>query len=344
MNAGEFFDLAFSLAGESTYEIQHFRLGGYDFRVDFSSRELALALGRALAHARTPASENIELQVRCFEEGVTNNRLPPPPWRWEDSLPRGSFSGWEKGRYRVQYNRIDGRILNLLLMDTLEAKAVYWVKKCEDIPWWERTFPFRQIIHWWSRGKRIQPVHSGAVGFSSGGVLISGRSGSGKSTACLSCLHSELQYVGDDFILIDLESQQPRAHCLYATAKIEPSNLHRFPWIKPWISNPDQLESQKALIQVGESSPETLCKSLPIQAILLPRVTGELDSRLSPASSANAMHALAPSTVLTLIGDESEVMQKISQLVRTVPAYWLEAGTDLAQIPLRIKEFLKGGA
>jgi hypothetical protein len=344
MKASEFFELAFNLAGESTCEVQCFRLGGYQLRVEFSSSELALTLGRAIAHTRASANEGIELQVRCFEEGVTDNRLPPPPWSWEDALPRGSFRGWEKGRYRVQYNRIDGRILNLLLMDTYEAKAVYWVKKCEDIPWWERTFPFRQIIHWWSNGKQLQPVHSGAVGFSSGGVLISGRSGSGKSTSCLSCLHSELQYVGDDFVLIDLESHQPRVHSLYATAKIEPTNLHRFPWIKPWISNPDQLDSQKALIQVSESAPEKLCKSFPIQAILLPKVTGKFDSQLSPASSANAMHALAPSTVLTLIGDESEVMRKISQLVRTVPAYWLEAGTDLTQIPLRIKEFLKGGA
>jgi hypothetical protein len=344
MNDGEFFDLAYQIASDAAHRVEHYQFGDYGLSTSFSSPELAQYLGKAMAHQRVPKPARSSLSVCCIEEELIGRQLPAPPWRWEDHLPRGTFRGWESGRYRVQYNAPDGRLANLLLMDTDTGRAVYWAKRANQIPWWEHTSPFRQIIHWWASGKPIQPMHSGAIGLGGTGVLIAGRSGSGKSTSCLSCLNSDLEYAGDDFVMVELEGHMPKVQSLYATAKLEPSNLHRFPWIQDWICNPDQLEDQKALVRLQDHAPDRLSKGFLIQAILMPKITGKPDTRISPAKGADAMQAIAPSTVFQLVGDETQVLQKVSRLVRSVPAYWLEAGTDLTQIPLRIKEFLKGGA
>ena len=47
------------------------------------------------------------------------------------------------------------------------------------------------------------------------GVLIAGKSGSGKSTSTLACLTSGLLYAGDDYVLVDIAGAAVRAQSLF---------------------------------------------------------------------------------------------------------------------------------
>lgn len=324
MSRQEYFDEVFHLAGKAAREQHEFQFGAVSLSVRTSGGRLDELLTRAVRH--TAATGKGAIEVRCFE----GSAMPAPPWTTGDYLARGAIAGWNTGPIRVQY-LMDHH--NLQLVDTVNRRAVYWAQRAEFIPWWEQTFPYRQFLHWLLAGEDYQPIHAGAVGFENGGVLIVGKSGSGKSTSCLSCLDSPLLYGGDDYVLADLTGPEPWVRSLYGTAKVEPDNVHRLPWLAPWITNSDALAEQKAVVYVNEQAPERMSKGFPLRAILLPRVTGLTDTRLRPARAFEAMQAIAPTTIFHLIDDAPAAMAKISRLTRAVPAYWLEAGTDLQQIP-----------
>jgi hypothetical protein len=78
---------------------------------------------------------------------------------------------------------------------------------------------------------------------------------------------------------------------------------------------------------------------------VLPTITGGPRTRAVPASRAAALTALAPSTVFQLHTAGSEALQYMAQLVRRVPAYVLELGSDVPEIPgviLDLLDQLKG--
>ena len=72
----------------------------------------------------------------------------------------------------------------------------------------------------------------------------------------------------------------------------------------------------------------------------MPRVTGARDTRIVPASAAQALLALAPSTLFQLPGAESAKFRRMSQIAKSLPAYTLESGTDWTQIPRALQELI----
>lgn len=225
------------------------------------------------------------------------------------------------------------------MLDRERSEALYWTADWRRIPYWERSFPFRTLFHWWFQERNLQPVHAAAVGLPDGGVLIVGRSGSGKSTSALACLDSELLYAGDDYVLIS--HSPPCVYSLYSTAKLNPDNLERLPQFGESIANPDQLDREKAMIFLHRSAPAKVSPGFPIRALLIPRVTGLRDTSLRCATEAEAFLALAPTTLCHLPGAERPAFEKLKALVRQVPVYWLEAGTELPRIPETILRLLK---
>lgn len=336
MTPSGYFEQTYNLAGQLRYGERFFQIGSDTLRLEFASPALVSHLTRALQHLAAPGGEPA-LTVRCFDSESCGLPMPAPPWSHDDYLARGAIRGWEEGDYRALY-LMDHHHLHLY--DQAGNRGIYWAQKPSYVPWWEQTFPMRQILHWWGRDLPYQPIHAGAVGLPAGGVLIAGRSGSGKSTSCLSCLNSPLGYAGDDYVLLDLSPETPWVWSLYGTAKVVPDNLARLPWLHDWIVNPGELETQKAVLYVNERRPEAMLPGFPIRAILIPRITGQPETRLTPARSFDAMQAIAPTCVFHLVGDAGRTMSKIAELCRRVPAYWLEAGTDLPQIPDRILEYL----
>jgi len=71
----------------------------------------------------------------------------------------------------------------------------------------------------------------------------------------------------------------------------------------------------------------------PIKAVLIPRITGQSDTSVRPTTTGAALRALAPSTIFQLAGSGQTAFQTMSSLVKQVPCYSLELGTEMAQIP-----------
>ena len=74
-------------------------------------------------------------------------------------------------------------------------------------------------------------VHAAAVGDESGGVLLVGRGGSGKSTTALSCLGTQVGYLADDYCLVEMV-EGPRVHSLYTSGKANRGSIARLPRLR----------------------------------------------------------------------------------------------------------------
>jgi hypothetical protein len=172
-------------------------------------------------------------------------------------------------------------------------------------------------------------------------VLLVGKSGSGKSTSTLACLGSELLYVGDDYVAVGL-GEEPYVHSLYASGKLEPDHLLRLPHLEPFVSNPEHLELEKAVIYANESFPNSMSKGLPLRAIVAPRIVpGSTKAKATRVSPAVGLAALAPSTVFQLHTRGQEVLSATTEMARSVPSYMLEIGSDIGSIPVAVAEVVE---
>jgi hypothetical protein len=317
-----------ALAPEAVFAFGPVRLG-----VRFIGREREAFFTDAIAHRRT--DEVPGWTVWVIDEPVSGLRLPKPCWSWANVDERGTLLDFGDDFY-AHYG-LDYGVFTLV--DFAEKRAFLWHRDVGTLPEWERSFPFRSLLHQLLRDEsRYLLAHAGAVGTAAGGVLLTGRGGSGKSTATLACLSTELRYAGDDFVLIDAE--EPYVHSLYNVAKLEAGNLPRFPHLAPLVANPEAMPADKGQVFLHQHFPETLIDGFPLRAILMPKFTGQTETRLRPATPEEALHALAPSTLYLLRAD-ARLLRQLHALTQRLPAYWLETGTRLAAIPETITALLR---
>lgn len=340
MAAAEFFAAArAAFERHRTIQVRDYAIAGQTVRVRFGSEPLLRRLTPALAHRPRPESGGADLDVMVFDGETAPARLPAPPWGPDCYGARGEITGFNDERFRTVYQP---GIDILQMYDRQSRQALYWAPTWRLVPYWEQSFPLRTLLHWWCEDQAWTPVHAGAVGRGGEGVLVAGKSGSGKSTSTLACLEGGLDYAGDDYVLLDARGA-PAAECLYSTAKLVPDNLFRFPRLREQVTNADRLDDEKALLYVNESHGRQVANAMRLRAILLPRVTGRRETRLTPATAAAAVFAIAPTTILHLPNGAAGVMEKVSRVARQLPVYWLEAGTELEQIPRVVESLLSSG-
>ncbi len=328
---------SFRLAAASAGTVDRFyRLGGYVVRLCFAGDALVPVLSAALSHMAAAAVEP-DLTICIWDSASTGVRMPPTPWQQHYAV-RGEVEGYNTDRVYTVYEH-ESRGLSML--DNGRNLAVLWVAEPEKIPYWVKGSPLRTILHWWMGGHGRQLVHSAAVGTGDGGVLITGKSGSGKSTTALACLESGMLYAGDDYVIVSTDPL-PHAFSLYNTAKLVPQRVDTFPRLAAYIDNADRLEDEKALIFIKGTHAIHLSPGFPLKAVLVPRVNGKRDTIIRKASPAVSLAALAPSTIFAHPrGGEAE-FRFLARLVKRLPAYVIECGTDLAQIPKAITDLLSG--
>lgn len=339
--ASEFFDdaeasfeAAAAKAGSIVWDLD---VAGRVVRMQFAGEGLIPLITPALEHLRIePTSEDPEFTVSLFDTESTGVRMVPAPWDADAYARKGEIIGYNDERFRTVYTP---GVDILQVFDAERCAAVYWSPSFRFVPWWESSFPMRTGFHWWSATTRsLQPMHAGAVGHDDGGVLIAGRGGAGKSTTSLACLDGGLLYAGDDYTLVDVD--RPMVYGLYNTAKLRPENLHRFPDLAALVDNPDALDTQKAMLYLHRHRPEQISAGFPVRAIVLPRVTGHPHTELVPATAHDALAAIAPTTMIQLPGALPELFAKLRRLSGAVPCYWLDAGTELSEIPVAVDELL----
>lgn len=332
-------------AGHSEH---HYSVAGHAVCLRIAGPGFAGKLPTALAHLARPAGEQPTLTIHAWDDVSTGTFLPRLLSRYLyfvqmhcfDYLgPRNEMTDFDGDRIRAVMH-LDPVIVSLL--DPVRSIALYWTPDVAQIPIWDWGTPLRIILNEWAKLHGLFLVHSGAVGIAEGGVIFAGKSGSGKSTSALACLDDGgLMYAGDDYSLVSVTGP-PYVHSLYSSAKLKGlSDFERFSHLLPFVANRDHIEQQKALVFLNDAFREKITSGFPLRAILVPRITGKPETTIEPSTPIAALKALAPSTLLQLPGDGRATMAKLSALVRQVPAYTLNAGTQMRGISQGVEALLK---
>jgi hypothetical protein len=332
-------------AGHSAH---HFTVAGHPVSLVIAGRGFAEKLPTALGHLARPSGAKPALTIHAWDDVSTGTFLPKLLSRYLffvqmhcfDYLgPRNEMIDFHGERIRAVMH-LEPVIVSLL--DTARSIALYWTRDVRQIPVWDWGTPLRVILNEWAKLHELFLVHSGAVGMAQGGVIFAGKSGSGKSTSALACLYDgELLYAGDDYSLLSATGQ-PYVHSLYSSAKLKGApDFERFSRLLPFVANRDRIDEQKALIFLKDAFPERVTTGFPLRAIVVPRISGKPETTVESSSSIAALKALAPSTLLQLPGDGRETMTNLSALVRRVPTYTLNAGTEMRGISRTVEALLK---
>jgi len=316
-----------------------FHIGGYTICLQFAGNGLESRLTPAIEHLSASPCNFPDLTVCLWDSQSTESELPAPPWSHEDYGVHGEISGYNTPQLRTAFNLGSG-VLSML--DTQRNVALFWIRDADSLPIYESGAPLLTIFHWWMGTRKRQLIHAAAIGHESGGILLVGKGGSGKSSTSLRALDSDsgLLYAADDYCLLSHDGT-PFVHSIYSSGKIHSKDTAIFPFLQPALDKSYNLNNEKALFFLKDHFEEKICPGFPIKAVVLPRVTGQANTRVVQASSAAALLALAPSTIFQLSGAGQPAFQMLSELVRKVPCYVLELGTERAQIPGAISDLLR---
>jgi hypothetical protein len=332
-------------AGSVPAERLDFRIANKTIRFCFAGTGLATQLTRALSHLRAGV-EHPQCTVRVWDaksySGYPSILLRAylasleSVW-WDFVNARGELLEFHQPPFMAAYSPGTN---GLSILDTAKGAGFYWKSQSLDLPYYEAGSPFRTLLHWWLRSQGVQFVHGAAVGLESAGVLLVGKGGSGKSTSAMACLAAGLKYAGDDYCAVTLDPE-PVVYSLYNTCKfLGDDDLARFPGLASRVWNQVRTGEDKATVFLNEHWPERVVPSLPLKAVLVPRITGAARTTLRPCGGMEALAAVAPATMAQLPSSDGQDLKLLSTLVRRLPTFVIELGTDVDRIPAAILEFL----
>jgi hypothetical protein len=321
--------------------VHHYRftIAGQIIRVHIVGTLLNAFLSPALMHHILPdLSPELTvhpphriLDIYAFDTHRTGVAMPTPMWTESAYNRKETLSGFSTERVKAAFNMGSG-VFNL--QDTTNGVGIYWIADSSLHPQFEKSSPLRVQLFWWLRQYGRHLIHGGAVSRSTGGLILVGRGGSGKSTSALACLNQGWNYIGDDYILFGLEPE-PTAYNLYQSAKLSVAHFAKhFSHLNHIIADytsPDRQD--KAILMLQDRFPDLLMEQCPVRAIILPRVVAANTPRLTPISPQTSLAALLPSTLHQLPPVPPEDVRQMMQLVQLVPNYMLEIGGNPHEIP-----------
>jgi hypothetical protein len=303
------------------------RIGEAPVRLRFAGSCLAEQLSRAFDHLVSETGDEPELTIDVWDSAESGTAPPPLPAIAPGS-PRGTTHYTADDTRRFACRPALGQ---LSAYDREASRAWFWSRNARELPFWEPAAPFRQILHWWLPDRGALLLHGAAVGTAEGGVLLVGAGGSGKSTCALSALASDLLYAGDDYVGVALGAD-PGVLSLFCSGKLEPGHARLLPHLPAPGFVGDGTAEEKSVFYVAERFPERMCRGFPLRAIVAPRVSGA-EPRLRPLGSAQALAALAPSTLLQLVPARQEALSAMARLLERIPAFGMDVGGPTELVP-----------
>ncbi len=335
----ERFDLA---CGATEKIVGDYAIANRPVRLEFAGLALQQLYAPALQHLATEFSGPPELYVRLWDTTSTGSLAPPPPWG------RSAFGT----RHEIRQSQDSGILACfdvehglLSVFETSTREGFFWSRDIALVPAWERAAPLRAILSWWARTFGGQLLHGASVGIDGDGVLITARGGSGKSTTALACLDAGFEYLGDDYVMfVSDETDGPFIHSLYSTAKVHRDGIARSLRSIAFQDRLHDLSGDKVVLYLRNTHLTQLRRQLRFKAILIPRISQQIQSSVRSVSPATALSAMAPTTLFQLPAAGSAEFASLRRIAQLCPAYELDLGTDLHGVTECLAELVAGSS
>ncbi len=321
------------------------RFGPHRVRLRVAGRGLAETVLARLATqpvSATLAAESASQDIAAI--AVWSTAAPvelghDAPWRFGEIGPGGLVAGSDPaGIVAVHETGSDA----ITIVEPSRRAVLHRLPCIGGLRWWQRATPLRVPLFWALGGDGRHLVHAGAVGDDRGAVLLAGASGAGKTTVAVAAVAGGLGYLADDYVLLETGGGgDATAIALYTAAHLDPGNCRRFASLQAAIRVPPAADAgAKSVLDVAAWRPERLRESLPVRAIVLPRICGGR-SWLRPISAGRALLGLAPSTVFQMPFDGGSALAALAGLVRELPCFTLHVGDDVHELGDAVERVLE---
>lgn len=250
----------------------------------------------------------------------------------------------------------DGRFLvhqrptAMEIYDRHESRIVGWSTGPIHVSHHERGRPLLRLLMQWHRDHGRLVVHGGLVADSGFGVLLVGKGGSGKSTTALLSTLDGLTFLSEDFLTIGRDPDGSyQGYGLYASAKLHPGHLVRFPRLGAVALRPEHGQDDKSLLFLEDLPGVQLARQVRIGAVVAPRVVDRAETLFHRITRGAALMDLAPSTLLLLNSQglglrRGEVLarnlEEFASLLDTCPSYRLELGHDFEGVAPALRRLI----
>ena len=313
------------------------RFGGRPIRLRFAGKALAESISRPFAHLcddAAIAAESPRLDIALWDEIETGVRADERPWADAaevDSVTEVSASG------RLVLQRLPSTSIGLDRSTGALIGSVAWDERVQV---YERGKPLARLLAEWYADQGIGLMHAGLVARGGRGVILAGRGGSGKSTAALAAARAGLEFLGEDYVGLELQGEGVIGHSVYGSVFLDRAAAEWFPDLAPHRVDSRSAREPKSVVLLAGAGAARLSRSASVHAVALCRVADEANGRVLPASRAEALLALGPSSLLQIHGRRRDSLERLAQLVQRVPCFRLELGRDPGSVAPRIDEIL----
>jgi hypothetical protein len=328
-----------SAVNQTTEEEHWFEIADLTVRFRFAGNALQRIYCPAFKHLTSrplvpPERGDPDLTVHFFLESDAQTALPPPPGGVEDFSPRGDIRGFNNDHCKAAFQPF-GKILSAYLLS--EKQAILSVGDLGSVYNFERAAPIRPILGWLMREHGRQLTHAAVVAHEGHGLLLAGKSGSGKSNTALASIGAGLQYLSDDFCAV-ASQPEPTAYSLFGTGRTKTEDLARLPFLETLVDRSEDFPQDKELYLLNHHFPKQVIAKCALKAVLLPKVDPNQPLSLAPISRQQALLSLAPITTTLLPDAGPEVLTRLGALVRALPCYRLNLGPEIEAVPHFLRE------
>ena len=330
-----------SAADECAAEVstRFLTFAGRTARLRIVGRAMAERLSRPFAHleVRDVPDREPALKIDLWEgasTGMSCEGCEP----WPDPAMRAAIGRSSDGRWISRR-----KAQSWIAFDRHEQRIVGWIGDSQRLTQYDLGRPLHSQLLLWHKDRGVHALHGGLVARNGHGVLLGGPGGSGKSTVALTCLLAGFSYLADDYVGLEAVAggESYAGHSLYCSTHLEPEHLRLFPSLVPAALPGSPPREDKSLIFLSQVPLARLDSSTAIRALALPRVVHADATKWRRAAKTEAVLRLAPSSMLMIpYVAIAEGLRELSRLVERVPAYWLELGRDLSEIPQRVEDLL----
>lgn len=261
-----------------------------------------------------------ELRIRFWDQSSTGVEDPTPSRAMSDG------GGYHYSADERHLTQLQPSISLSFRRDP--ARLVAAVNDTDSFPVRQKAKPFSRPLALWLNDSGCHFVHAGLVAHQGRGVLLVGAGGAGKSNTALACLDHGLQFLADDYCILDGRI----GHSIYASALLARTDLARYATARTTAVEPVPADDPKTGLFLAATERASLRSSVPISAIGVCRVASGPDTHVVEGGRASALLGLAPDSVLLLSTRRRGSFAALSELVEHTRCFELRLGRRTAGI------------
>lgn len=312
------------------------KIGAHQLNISYGNQYLKDLFVKAFKHIEIPASEGGDL----FTIFVTdNNSKTSYKLRSEKFAIRSAETKmitYNKENWHMTFNPVS-QVLSFV--DTDNGVALYDIGNIACVPYFEIAAPMRYILHWFCEKHEKTLIHAAAIGTESKSVLITGPGGSGKSSTALTCALRGMDYVGDDYVVVE-RIDEPQVLSIYNSVKYRWDTITRMPELKQLAKKYDRTE-EKGYFFFSDFSDSNIRTNMPLLGVILPVIGQEKRTTFIPEQSQKILLNLAASTIFQMPGSGNSTLKNIISILENLPFYRMSLGTEPEEIYSSIREFIE---